>query len=195
MPNTMKLILLFLMALPGAAELVSFGVRGGLPLSEAFKFQRPYNARTKLYIVGPTFELHLPLRTSIAFDALYRRLDYDFTTPTAVAASTANAWEFPVLFKYRLRTGLSRPYVGAGPSYNRITGATRLLSGIARRNPPELSRRTTGGLAMAGGLEIRALFLRVSPEIRYTRRFAENFAAEQLRTNRNQLNLLLGITF
>ncbi len=120
-------VLLWLAAFCCRAELLTFGVRGGMPLNDAFRFERPYRAATKLYTVGPTLEIHLPFRTSIALDALYRRLGYDDmgTLTPAPRAVTANAWEFPVLVKHRLRGGgLAGPYLGLGPSFHRITGVT-----------------------------------------------------------------------
>lgn len=181
------------------ADLITFGVRGGMPLSEAFRFDRPYNAGTKLYTVGPTLEVHLPLRTSVAFDVLYRRLGYSGTPfgPDQFRAVTANAWEFPVLLKHRLRgEGSARPYLGVGPTFGRITGVTEYVAGVVRGDSPfELRRRNAAGIVFAGGVEIRGPLI-ISPEIRYGRRFADYFrSGPVLQSNRNQIDFVLGITF
>ena len=58
-----------------------------------------------------------------------------------------NHWEFPILVKYRFSGApLIHPYLAAGPSFNHVSDP-----------------------GMGASLEVRALILRVSPELRYTR--------------------------
>ena len=72
--------------MPAWAEILSIGVKGGVPLTDAFNTARSgslsYFSETKRYTVGPTVELHLPLRFSIELDALYTRLNYGSNNAT-----------------------------------------------------------------------------------------------------------------
>jgi hypothetical protein len=177
-----------------------FGVRGGVSLSRAFHFQEPYDATTNQYTMGPAVELHLPKRTGLAFDALYRRLHYHHTVgpligyPAVSFEVAAGSWEFSILLKHRLTSGSARPYLGVGPTLNRIVGVTEYVNGVAQGDSPaELLRRSSAGIVFAAGVELRGR-VKISPEIRYGRRFSENFGYV-LRSNRNQLDFIFGITF
>ncbi len=196
------------------AQLVSFGVKGGVPLGTAFDTLRTANAgylsNTRRYLVGGAFELRFPFGMGMELDALYKRLNYEsfqIAAPDAsLAVSTvANSWEFPLLFKLRAPSPVLRPYLTAGPSFRHLSGlrqfvAARLGALPAPREssrPIELNNRFTSGLAIGGGLEIGGRF-RLAPEIRYTRWGWENFRAPSLpefRSNLNQLDFLLGVHF
>jgi hypothetical protein len=48
---------------------------------------------------------------------------------------------------------------------------------------------------IGGGVGIHALFLHISPEVRYTRWTSQHFTSFLLNSNQNQAEFLLGITF
>lgn len=210
----MRLPLLFLSvaaALP--AELISFGVKGGLPLTEAFEVAGAqdvlYDASTRRYTVGPTVELHLPFGLGVEFDALYKRMSFESASDVATnvfrAATTADAWDFPLLLKVRLGGVLAKPYVSVGPTFRGLFSINRVENFFTgnqpqRREtdrPPELENRFSTGLTVAGGLELHPPVIEVSPEIRYTRWGWENFRSigGALRSNQDQLEFLIGVTF
>src|SRR5215472_8028168 len=93
-----------------SAQLFTFGVKGGVwttgdignPTSFAGGI---LHLESKRYIIGPMVELRLPLRLSVEFDALYRRLgftqDVDFCCGFSVSRERDNSWEFPITVKYR----------------------------------------------------------------------------------------------
>ena len=68
---------------------------------------------------------------------------------------------------------------------------------------PELVRRTSDGLVIGGGMDIKIHFLRLQPELRYTRwsnatfngllPFAVNSETSSLRSNRNTFDFLIGV--
>ena len=72
---------------PFIGHYVSLGVAGGVGLTDAFTSQTEMGvdvvgkifSGSKDYIVGPTIEVHLPLRLSVEFDALYRPLNLTFS--------------------------------------------------------------------------------------------------------------------
>src|ERR1700754_2179206 len=119
--------ILIITALP-AAEHFSVGVKGGVPITDAFETfggnEASYATNTKRYLIGPTVEFHLPARFSIEVDALYKRIGYEYQqTATAGVTETrtvANSWEFPAMVKWEVLPGPVRPFVDAGASFRHI---------------------------------------------------------------------------
>ncbi len=111
-------------------DFLSFGVKGGVPLNDAFNAASnssiSYITNNHHYTLGPEVEFNLPFGLGIEVDALYQRLGYQSTTaPTAVpgttSATTANDWDFPLLLKWHFWPGSIRPYVDAGPTFRSLT--------------------------------------------------------------------------
>ena len=152
----------------------------GAPLSNAFDgAPGALFSEDKLYTVGVMLDVHLPAGLGIELDLLYRRLSTDRVG--------GGAWQFPLLGKYRLGAGRVKPYAAAGLAFRHLSGLADLRQ--------ELRKRSNTGLVLGTGLEIRAPIVRVSPEIRYTRWGSENFGDSPLRTQRNQAEFLIGVTF
>lgn len=212
----MKRLLIGMLLAAGAgfpAGLLDFGVKGGVPFTDAFNTAKSgslsYITNTKRYTVGPTVDLNLLFGLGVEFDALYRRLGYESTTnlPGLVlhAATTGNAWDFPLLLKLRLGAGPIKPYLAAGPTFRGLTSLkqaqtfffpTRQVTTQTNR-PAELDNRFTTGFTAAGGLQLGGAGVRISPEIRYTRWGWNNFRdpAGLLKSNPDQVDFLLGLTF
>lgn len=238
--NMKSLFLCLLGALGAVAAPFSFGVRGGVPLTDFINSVETgtspviigsgpqtsalgpglfgITTTTNRYIIGPTVELHLPAGFGIEFDALYRHLNYNATgnlTDVAVSSRTSsNAWEFPLLLKYRFPTPIVKPYVDAGVAWDTLSGlkqtvtATVLPTHITTTNstssPAELHHNTVTGFVVGVGLDVHAIFVHISPEIRYTRWGAQHFLPPgipgvtnglPIESDQNQAEFLLGITF
>ena len=203
------LFLLLLGAVSAWAQLFSYGVRAGMPLNnflDAAKSQQfAFNSTTNRYIVGPTAELHLPFGLGVEVDVLYRRFNYNGSgTLAGVVTSnsaTGNAWEFPLLAKYRFPTKMVHPYVDAGVAWDTLSGLkqaiTRNSITTSTSSPAELNTTATRGFVMGAGLSVKVLVIHVSPEIRFTRWGAQHFidANGLLHSNVNQGEFLVGITF
>jgi opacity protein-like surface antigen len=203
------LILLLLGAVSAWAQLFSYGVRAGVPLNNfldaARSQQFAFNSTTNRYIVGPTAELHLPFGLGVEFDILYRRFNYNGSgTLAGVVTSnsaTGNAWEFPLLAKYRFPTKMVHPYVDAGVAWDTLSGLkqaiTRNSVTTSTSSPAELNTTATRGFVMGAGLSVKVLVIHVSPEIRFTRWGAQHFIDPNglLHSNVNQGEFLVGITF
>jgi hypothetical protein len=205
----MRFVLLLLFTATSAFSQITFGIKAGVPITDFFDTVTSprfgFNSNTKRYIIGPTAELRLPFGLSVELDALYRRMNYEgsgtlvdiFTNNR----TTGNAWEFPLLLKYRAPTGIARPYVAAGVAFDTLTGLrqtiTQAASTIIRDEPVELRKKTTTGFVIGAGLDVHAILIHISPEIRYTRWGSEHFADTNglLRSNRNQAEFLVGFTF
>ena len=208
----MKLALLVCALTVGAvAQPVSVGVKFGVPVTDALETfqgnQAAYVTNTHRYLVGPTVQLNLPFRFSIEVDALYRRLGYEYNqfagpgSPTSTR-TVANSWEFPVLGKYAIWGGAVRPFVDAGANFRHISGVEQLRSTLNTINvsvaAPEFNKDNDIGFVFGGGVEFKLGYVRITPEFRYTRWGSENFrdpVASLLRTNKNQGDFILGLTF
>jgi len=181
-------------------HLVSFGVKGGIGLTDAFSDTTNTNSTansavrffsdSKDYVVGPTVELKLPLGFSVEADALYRPLSLatqsglSASTLTTIGSTRVTTWEFPVLAKFRLPIPLAKPYVDAGPSFRHVGQLGDHLS--------------SAGFAVGGGVEFHLPFVRVSPEIRYTRWAGDSSSSTGgvfASSNLNQAELLVGFSF
>jgi opacity protein-like surface antigen len=204
--------LLLLGAVSAWAQLFSYGVKAGVPLNnflDAAQSQHfAFNANTNRYIVGPTAELHLPFGLGVEVDILYRHFDYNGSGTLADvitnSRATGNAWEFPLLAKYRigkLPLKIVHPYVDAGVAWDTLSGLTEAITRnsitTSTSSPAELNTTATRGLVLGAGLSVKVLVIHVSPEIRITRWGAQHFIDPNglLHSNLNQGEFLLGITF
>ncbi len=177
------------------AQPVSVGIRGGVPLTDAFSavmetngagFVRDFSS-SKEYEIGAMAELHLPLGLGIEADALYHPLN--LTTQMANPAGTfqtsrtVSSWEFPILGKFHfLPLPLIKPYAEAGPSFRALGNAASYLS--------------NSGFTVGLGVEIKISRLRIEPDIRYTRWGSDSPSLAAIApSNVNQASFLVGIAF
>ena len=105
------------------AQVVSFGVKAGVPVTDALPYNFDgFHLDTGRWTVGPTAEFHLPARISIEIDGLYRGYRTISSFPVGIAGTPflieshndVKAWDFPLLLKYRILGGPIRPFVDAG---------------------------------------------------------------------------------
>ena len=207
----MRPVLLFLLGASSVcAQPFSAGIKAGIPLTDFLDATQnglyQYNAPTQRYIVGGVAEVRLPLGLGVEFDALYRRLEYNSSGGvggfSTVSGSGSN-WEFPLLLKYRFHFPVVKPYVDAGVAWDTITGLKDTSVGVAlpvQSSPSELQKNTTMGFVIGGGIDIHAIFLHISPELRYTRWSSAQINASLdtinlLHSNLNQAEFLVGFTF
>jgi hypothetical protein len=193
-------VLLLFAALPASAQMLSIGAKAGVPLTDAFSTSRSTAASAtsynRPYIIGPTVEVHLPLRLSFEADALYRRngVTLQFFGPNPAGGFiqgsskiAVNDWQFPLLGKYELLPGPVRPFVDAGLVYRHVSSSSTFK--------PDNS--SSAGFAMGGGLTLKLSSLRLSPEIRYTHWPTRPFSNGNLvfLSSQNQADFLVGLTF
>ncbi len=163
------------------AQMFSAGVRGGGMWGP--------NAFDK-FTVGPTVEFKPPIiPIRIVADALYKQVNVGTrnvnlpdgpsllgVSPTETTPqSTARVWDFPIMARVELPIPVVRPFIGAGPTFRRISA----FDGDWQK----------GGVVGAG-IRINALAVKITPEFRYS-----HFRASSIRGNDNQGEFLIGITF
>jgi opacity protein-like surface antigen len=179
---------LYVSVFPGlaAAQPVIAGLKIGVPFTDAFQNQ-PYptvatlTASSNSYTLGPYLEVRLPFNFAIEADALYRGLKFTNVTGSA----TTGQWDFPVVAKYKFFKGPIKPYVEGGLDFNHVSDAENFV--IA-------NNKSNFGVVLGAGVEVHALVLRLSPEVRYTGDALKNFSGI-VNSNRNQLAFLVGIGF
>jgi hypothetical protein len=218
----MRLPLLSLAVAASAfAQPVTFGVRVGEPLTDfastvqsALGSGNNVSLNQRPYILGPTVELRLPAGLGIELDALYRRQNYTETIVTAnppttqtttFTSTSADAWEFPLLLKYKFKIPLVKPYVDAGFAWDTLAGLKQsirqtvetissTINGAPGTTTPAFTKQGTGGFVIGAGVDIHAVVLHISPEIRYTRWGSAHFT-DPVESQQKQAEFLLGITF
>ena len=199
----MRLAVLLLAALPACGQLISAGIKVGVPLTDAFWHNGGENIITssydRRYIIGPTAEVRLPFHLAFEVDALYRRNGFvinftglgsppNYVLPPTTTRVTVNDWQVPFLAKYRRDKGPVEVFADGGIVYRHVSSGSSELSAPDSAN--------TSGIAVGGGVSLKLLLIRVSPEIRYTHWFTRPFSTDvYFYNNSDQTDFLLGITF
>jgi Outer membrane protein beta-barrel domain len=169
-----------LLATPLCAQSLSYGIKGGLPLTNALSVaENTESVGTQRWTVGPTVELNLPFGVSVGADALYRSFSFTSSLSSVVNSfvnSSSGHWEVPVYLKYRFGPHLLKPFVEAGVAFDRTgtsgTSGCSSSSGLCGGSPATSTFSSSQwglGALVGGGVEIKALVVRIAPEIRYTR--------------------------
>ena len=163
--SVMRIVLaLALLACPVFGQ-ISVGVKFGVPLNDAEKIaDNRQSLNTQRFTVGPTVELKIASRVSIEIDALYRNFDFnsyrDFGSGVAAVKADTEAWEFPLLAKYRFASSrwILSPFVDGGFSFDHTsttststcTGDNLLCGGTANSQVSDTGRFGIGGVLGAG---------------------------------------------
>ncbi|MEI9813521.1 MAG: hypothetical protein WDO18_13135 [Acidobacteriota bacterium] len=190
---------------------VSVGVKiGSTPLGVFEGTPGELTDASKRYTFGPSVEVSLPKGFAIEVDALYRRIGFDsdhHSNPVRVfVRERANAWEIPVVAKYRVwRARAVHPFVLAGYAPRVVSGSgySRVVSSPFPIGPAVETHSTdypvTHGFVTGGGVEVRARRVRFAPEVRYThwsrRIYDVGFGGTHDFARQNQVQLLLGISW
>jgi opacity protein-like surface antigen len=201
----MRPLLLLLLSVTAAfSQRFSFGVRGGVPLTDLVdkvdSQNFTFNTTTNRYIVGPTVELHLIFGLGIEADALYRHMSYNGSgVLNSITSSSVNSgdWEFPLLAKYRFPSKIIRPFVDGGVAWDKLSGLTQSVKqSVATQTATVVHKDSSIGYVVGAGVDIHA-FLHFSPEIRFTHWNSQQLVDPTglVHSKQNQAEVLLGITF
>jgi hypothetical protein len=194
------------------AQLVSIGVKGGVPFLDT----NQGGDESRPYIVGPSVEIRLPAGFAIEVDALYRRIGNTFgsnfssigaglnvvpATSFYINRQRGNDWEFPFLGKYyfRPRTAAWQPFLSTGWAlrtvgfHDDISETVIDASGNSHLNSFQYHFRSNVGVGavFAAGVRFRVGRISVIPELRYT--YWGSTVQTELR--KNEAAGLVGISF
>jgi Outer membrane protein beta-barrel domain len=210
------LCLLLLSTAAAFSQPFSAGVKLGMPLTDFVDVVRAQNINasttTNRYIVGVTGEARLPFGLGVEVDILYRHFRYSASGGLGSIAgnltsidTTSGAWEFPILAKYRFKGKIVHPFVDAGVAWDKLSGLTQTVQNVVNSvtkststsNPAELSNSTSRGFVLGAGVDVKALVIHITPEVRLTRWGAKHFIDPTglVNSKQNQAEFLLGITF
>ena len=205
----MRLLTALLVCLsPAFAQTWSLGLTiGGLLTDEFRPRYSDYTSEPHRLLVGPTARLQLDSGAGFEAGALRKAIGYRYAFGLRglgfkESETKAAAWEFPLLFHYGHARARLTPFVNAGISLRRIAGArqtgrectqlpTVQCTLFARTEVRELRSPTTTGLVIGGGMEVRLAWLRLSPEVRFTRWLSRPFTDPI--ASGNQVELLVRI--
>jgi hypothetical protein len=195
-------LLLLICALPMYGQSVSFGIKAGVPVTAGLTGNDGYGVEGQRWTAGATVEFKLPANLSVGVDALYRRFSYSFVNDFGFGAdANIGHWEFPVFAKYRFGTivppYVARPFVEAGFAFDRAhtSGTAESFGGpvcCTTVTTAISSSQWGAGFLAGGGIEIKAAFLKIAPEVRYTR-WQTGLFYDGL--ERNQVEALVGVRF
>jgi hypothetical protein len=196
---------------------VTLGLKAGIPVTNMFSSgspsifgnssfpNSPYTSSTPRYEFGVSAEFRLPLHLRFEVDGLFKRGGFDnsflSTSGTSGYMRTSfNQWEIPGLFKYNISLGHFRPFVDFGASYRHIStiGQETLLGSGGPTfvdNSAAIANRNSFGGVAGFGITFKKGPFELTPEARYTRWANNSFAANGLRSNKDQGDVLLGISF
>jgi Outer membrane protein beta-barrel domain len=188
------------------AQLVSFGVKGGIPITDPAYT----NANSPRYTVGPSVEFRLPAHFAVEVDALYQRLSNNSTFSTISAGTSSvtsnysstlksNFWQFPIIGKYYFGHEESRwrPFVGTGYElgsvWNHQKGSVTTITGTTSTTSPLNSNYrspTMVGAMVNGGMRYKRGRFAMLPEVRYS-----FWGSNPYPIRRNALTFLMGVSF
>lgn len=208
------LVLIVLAAVSACAQPFTAGIKVGAPLTHFLSWaQSPtvtYHSGTNRYLIGATVEARLPFGLGIEIDGLYHHYNFQSsgTIPppgtTFTTRGSTGAWEFPVLAKYRVPFPVVRPFLDAGAAWDFLSGYHQSVTAInfttPVRPPQNLNQpvhNTTPGVVVGAGLDVKTLYVHVSPEVRYTHWDSRHFDSPNggFRSNMNQVEIMIGITY
>jgi hypothetical protein len=201
---------------------VTLGFKVGVPVTDMFSASNTtlfngslpgsaYTSSVPRYTFGVSAEFHLPYHLRFEVDGLYKRAGFatqglaagfgGVGTATQYYNTSANVFEIPGVIKYNIAMGHFRPFVDFGASMRHIA-TVRQTSVFTDRplfyidnNTPELSNRNSVGAVAGFGITFKKGPFELTPEARYTRWANQSFSAAGLRTNLDQGDVLLGISF
>jgi hypothetical protein len=188
-------------AISANAQGISVGVLGGAPFTDVVNSVHQNNVgvlpKSTNFIIGPSFQVNLPLSLRVEVDALYRPYSFFISNVlSGIIANytvSANQWRFPFLLQYRIKTPLPllKPFVEGGVSFDHLANISAAAKNITS-GPGTLLRQSNASVVLGGGIDVKIPFIRLSAELRYSHQGSADFQAI---SNLNQAEVLIGVHF
>jgi hypothetical protein len=188
------------------AQVVSLGLRAGIPIIPMLTASGNERASMPRFTIGPLIETHLWRGAGFGADFLLQRTDLTVSLAGSQRVRVWR-WETPLTLTYRFRAP-TRPFLRLGVSINHIfdiSGATQCARGpfgeqfycLGGSPIAELRHRGTFGFVGGGGLRVPLKKVHLDPEVRLTHWIDRNFGVRgsAVRSNLNQIEFLVGAVF
>ncbi len=168
---------------------------------------------------GVTVEYDATPRILVNVDLLYRYFGYEDITSTSVTNADGETqltvvedstggryWDLPIMVRYGSRpsrTASARLLAGGGVVFRRVSNLkssslTTKSDGtqVADHTPPVPFNRTTYGVMASVGFRVKDDFgIKLTPELRYIRWLNDLFNSWPGQQRRNELQIVIGLTF
>ncbi len=168
---------------------------------------------------GATVEYAATRRILVSADVLYQYFSYSSQVVTTLSladgtsqistvseATHARYWTIPVLARYGTlpaKTAWAQVFLGGGVSYRKISGirtTTDIVnpdgSSSTNYTPRIATKLSTFGATATAGFRVKDEFgIRITPEVRYTRWLSDLFSSWPAKQRRNELSVIIGLTF
>ena len=168
---------------------------------------------------GVTVEYAAKRRLLVSVDVLYHYFSYSADTTTNVTlpdgtsqittvdeATHARYWDLPILARFATRparTASARALLGGGVTFRRVSNIRTSLTTtnpdgtqIFDYTPRTPLNRTAYGVVAAAGFRVKDDFgIKVTPEARYIRWLSNLFDGWPAQQRRNELQVVIGLTF
>lgn len=187
------------------------------------EWETKLDRKVPIFGYGITAEYQITTSFGIAADLLFHQVRYEMLNNIRTGVRNPNStidnrrvtqirektraqfFDLPIIVRWRPTDEYGDParwFLGLGPTMRQARNVrtvwdqsqpiieNNITSGIAPHN------RNIYGATVAAGITAKDDFgIRITPEVRYTRWLGQNFSNFAARTNRHQLQILIGITF
>ncbi len=200
---------------------VTLGFKAGIPVTDMFttsnsglpgtnlttnttSYGSAYSSSNPRYEFGASAEFHAPFHLRFEVDGLFKPGRFDSNVGGASGTTgyhtSFNQWEIPGVFKYNMSLGHLRPFIDFGASYRHISTIDQrtYIAGFSpafNDNASEIRNRNSFGGVAGFGMTFKKGPFELTPEARYTRWANNSFAAPGLVSNKDQGDVLLGVSF
>jgi opacity protein-like surface antigen len=179
----MKALALGLLLTAGlSAQHLGYGIVGGVPFNDVLSGSSIGTiAESGRYSIGPLVELRLPI-VSIEADALYHGDSYALQSNGVSTTGSGSTWQFPIVGKVKIPLApIVKPYAEAGVAFRTFSSSSFQIDSNSKK-----------GFVLGAGIDIHAVVLHITPELRYTRWGSQS--GPLLQANQNQFEFLVGIS-
>ena len=173
--------LLLFIAPTAWSQHLGFGIKVGAPFTDVISSSSIGSiTESGRFTIGPMAEFQLPF-IGFEADALYHADSYRLQSNTTSTQASGSSWQFPIVGKVRLpATPILKPYGEAGVSFRKFTSSS------------DLDSNSKKGFVLGAGLDIHAIILHITPELRYTHWGSRSSLF--LRASGNQFEFLVGFS-
>ncbi len=179
----MKGLVLALLLTGGlCAQHLGYGIVGGVPFNDVLSGSSIGTIEESgRFAIGPMVELRLPI-VAVEADALYHGDSYTLQSNGVGTSGSGSTWQFPIVGKVRMpATPIIKPYAEAGIALREFTSGSFQIDSNSKK-----------GFVLGAGIDIHAIVLHITPELRYTHWGSES--GPLLQANQSQFEFLVGIS-